>query len=912
MLENLQLDHSKIVNPVPKEVYSQQVSEVLFILAVGDAGLDASEVASRQRCFGENKLPEEEVKPGWKRFLSQFHNVLIYILIVSALVSAGLEQWVDSGVIIGVIVINAIVGFIQEGKAEAALRSILSMAKTSCLVVRDAELVSVDSEQLVPGDIVSLQAGDKVPADIRLIFCKDLRCDESALTGESLPVNKQVAPVDADSFLAERFNMAYMGTLIASGAARGVVCHTALMTEIGAISNLVRHTELPETPLQKQLRRFAGQLSIAILVLSFSAMAFGMLVRQYPFGEMFMVAIAIAVASIPEGLPAIVTIALAIGVQRMAKNKALVRRLPSVEVLGSVNVICSDKTGTLTTNTMTVRSLVGTESTYRITGEGYGSEGDFYQLPANNPLQRGEASHAINRACLVAQLCNEANLTKASGEWQLHGDPTEGALLALAMKSGLATEESKHRWPRIDEIPFATEKRYMATLHQDGDGTCLLAVKGAPDQLLPWCSHQGLAGGREPLNLVYWEQALKEMARKGMRVIALAEKNFDTGEDLSHATVENGLTLLALAGISDPPRTEVAASIAQCKSAGIKVKMITGDNPLTAAAIGSELDLGNNQVLTGAELDAMTAGQLKDAVREVDIFARTSPANKLHLVNALQQQGYTVAMTGDGVNDAPALRQADIGVAMGNKGTDAAIEAADLVLTDDNFDTITHAVSEGRTVYDNIVKSILFILPTSLAEAAVIIVAIVTGSSLPVTPAQILWINMVTTITLALALAFEPPEPGTMTREPRPATQGLFTYGLVQRIILVGICSAVVVFGLFTYYQQASGSVELARSVAVNALVMIEAIYLLNCRLLTQSIWSPAFFRGIMPAMLAIFGVVLIQLCFTYMPVMQKLFAVSALSLIDWVIITGSGLLILAVVEVEKAIVRYVADKQKF
>lgn len=884
--------------------HSHSGEQVLLALESSERGLAAALVEQRLQQYGHNQLPQAAPTPVWKRFLLQFNNVLIYVLLVSALISIALGHYVDSGVIFAVVVVNAIVGFVQEGKAEAALRAIMSMTKTHCMVVRSGVLESIDSTELVPGDVVMLQAGDRVPADMRLFYCKDLRCDESALTGESQPVSKRFEPVQAEAVLAERKSMAYMGTMVTYGIARGVVCCTGLKTEIGAISDLVQHAVLPQTPLQKQLKKFAQQLSVGILIVSVFAMLFGVLFRGYSLSEMFQAAIGIAVASIPEGLPAVVTIALAIGVQIMARSRALVRRLPSVEVLGSVDIICSDKTGTLTTNAMTARGLVLSDSTYGISGEGYAPEGAIYNFSTNETVELGHDKR-ITQACLIAILCNDANVAENQDGWQLAGDPTEGALLVMGLKHGMSHSTVLSDWTRVDELPFETERRYMATLHHDCEGVELLAVKGAPDRILSFCESQLGRGGLEPLQTDHWKTQMEHFADQGMRVMALAQRVSGTAMPvLSNQVVENGLIMVALVGISDPPRPEAISSIQQCLGAGIRVKMITGDSPVTAKAIGAELGLVSNKVFTGADLDDMSQQQFQDVVEQYDIFARTSPANKLQLVQALQQRQHVVAMTGDGVNDAPALRQADIGVAMGLKGTDAAKEAADIVLTDDNFSTIAAAVKEGRTVYDNIVKSILFILPTNLAEATVIIVAILFGVTLPITPAQILWVNMITAITLALALSFEPSEPNIMGRPPRSTKQGLITGALLTRMVLVGLCAAAVVFLLFQYFMDRGSTIELARTVAVNTLVMAEAVYLLNCRFLQQTVFSTQLLKGGLPVLVAIVVVMLFQLLFTYLPVSQKLFGLESLAAQDWLLILVVCLPILLMVELEKFVWR--------
>ncbi|MEL0167277.1 MAG: HAD-IC family P-type ATPase [Pseudomonadaceae bacterium] len=870
-------------------------------LRSSEQGLSDAEAATRLQVHGPNALPPAPPEPAWRRFVRQFQNTLIYVLIGSGVISLLMGHRVDAGVIFGVVIINALVGFVQEGKASAALQAILGISRTHSLVWRDGELRTLDSSELVPGDLVSLQAGDKVPADLRLLQLKDLACDESMLTGESVPVRKHLEAAAVAAPLAEQHGMAFMGTLVTAGVGRGLVCRTAAQTEIGRISELTRQATLADTPLQQQLARFARQLSFLTLIIAVLTILVGNLLRGLALDDMVQAAIGIAVAVIPEGLPAIVTIALAIGVQRMARQQALVRRLPSVEVLGSVDVICSDKTGTLTANAMTARQCVTAAQLHRIDGDGYCPQGTI-QPPADAALQA--AAH-------VALLCNDASLSEEDGQWRLHGDPTEGALLVLARKTLTDVAERLEQWPRVEELPFESERRYMATLHRaDTDSDLLLAVKGAPDRLIDCCSEQFGVNGPEPVDVPRWQAELARLGAEGMRVMAVAERRLPAGTHADHALIEQGLCLLALVGISDPPRPEAIDSIARCHQAGIRVKMITGDNPLTAGAIGAELGLNVERVMTGAELDRLDAAALDEAAARVDIFARTSPANKLQLVESLQRQGRVVAMTGDGVNDAPALRQANIGIAMGGKGTDAAREAGDMVLTDDNFATIAHAVAEGRTVYDNVVKSILYILPTSLAEATVIIFAILLGWTLPITPAQILWINMVTTVTLALALAFEPPEPGVMARPPRPAGQSLINRALAERTLVVSLWAAALVFWQFGDYLRHGASVELARAVAVNTMVMIEAVYLINCRFLDASVLSPVILRRAAPMLGAIAGVVLLQLGFTYVSWSQQLFGLEPLSAADWLRLTVVALSIFVVVELEKALRRWQAARQ--
>lgn len=872
--------------------HHHSAADVFAHLHSNAEGLNAAEVAQRRVLHGENALPEKKPVPAWLRFLQQFHNVLIYVLLVSAVISFLLGHLVDAGVIIGVVLINSLVGFIQEGRAHSALRAILAMASSQAMVLRGGVVHSIDARELVPGDVVILQAGDKVPADLRIFYQRDLRCDEATLTGESVAVNKQTDVLAHNTPLAARSNMAFMGTLVSYGSGRGVVTHTGQNTQIGTINRLTQQVTALATPLQRQLATLAMQITVLTLVVAGVSMGFGIFVGGQSVADMFQAAIGIAVAAIPEGLPALLTITLAIGVQRMARQRALVRRLPAVEVLGAVDVICSDKTGTLTANAMTVRSVYTAAGHLAVSGEGYAPVGVIapHQIPA-----------VLQRAAQIALLCNDARLAEQNGQWQLHGDGTEGALVSFAIKAGL-NQSLRQQMPRMDELPFETERRYMASLHRIGADNLLL-VKGAPEAIFAGCDAVMTESGTQPFVVADWQAAVAEMAARGERVLALACKTLPDGK-AQHSDVAEGLTLVALLGMTDPSRAEVKEAISRCHGAGIRVVMITGDNPLTAAAIARELGLGDGRVLTGAELDGLTPAQLSQRIEDVHVFARTSPANKLQLVQALQAAGHVVAMTGDGVNDAPALRQADIGVAMGQKGTDAAKEAAAFVLTDDNFATIANAVGAGRTVYNNIVKGILFILPTSMAEAAVIVLAILLGMLLPITPAQILWVNMITAVTLGLALAFEQAEANTMARPPRRPGSGILNLHFMLRLLLVTATGTAIVFALFVYASGSGHALEYARSMAVNALVMFEAFYLLCSRYLYASLWQRSFLQGIWPSALAITLVVVMQLAFTYLPLSQGIFQVQGLLWHDWLLVLAGAALIVPVMEAEKYLLR--------
>jgi len=892
----------------PWHAYS--VDETLAALATTSHGLTSATAAERLARVGGNVLPPARKRGPFLRFLRQFHNVLIYVLLVAAGITALLGHWVDSLVIFGVVVINAIIGFIQEGKAEAALEAIRSMLCPRAQVLRDGRRQEVDAAQLVPGDIVFLAAGDRVPADLRLIEVKNLRVEEAALTGESLSVEKQTDPVAADTPLADRSNMAWSSTLVTNGQAIGVVVATGQATEIGRISRLLAEVEGMQTPLLRQMARFAQWITWAILAIAAFTFAFGALARGYSPGEMFLAAVGLAVAAIPEGLPAILTITLSIGVQAMARRNAIVRRLPAVEALGSVTVICSDKTGTLTCNEMTVQTLLTAEGNYSVSGTGYAPRGGFERdgvevLAKEQPL--------LLEIARVALLCNDAELQHQGDTWQLSGDPTEGALITLALKAGLDPHFEREALPRTDVIPFESEHRFMATLHHDHTGHAWIYLKGAPEQVLALCDHERTANGDRPLDPARWQSAMEAAAARGMRLLALAVRPAPwEGRELEFASVAaGGFTLLAVVGIADPPREEAIEAVAKCRTAGIQVKMITGDHPATAAAIGAQLRLADEiRMLTGNEIDALNEAELRKVALATTIFARANPEHKLRLVQALQKEGQVVAMTGDGINDAPALKRADVGVAMGKKGTEAAKEASDIVLADDNFATIAAAVEEGRAIYDNIRKAILFILPTNGGQAGVLVAAIVLGlAHLPITAVQILWVNMVTAITLALALAFEPAEPDIMRRPPRHPDEPLLSPFMLWRIAFLSTILVVGTLALFSWELTRGASLEAARTAAVNLVMIAELFYLFNCRRLMHPVLSWDGLTGNRWVWVAIAGLLFLQLTFTYLPIMNKLFHTAPLDLAAWGRIVAFGITVLLVVELEKAVVHAWSQK---
>lgn len=866
------------------------IDECFRILAGTAAGLTSDEAARRLAEHGANVLLPPPPRSPLVRFLRHFHNVLIYILIVAALVTAGLGHWVDTGVILAVVLVNAFVGFIQEGRAEEAMAAIRSMLAPHASVLRGGARINVDAADLVPGDVVLLEAGDKVPADLRLFEARALRVQEAILTGESVAVEKATTPVALDAALGDRSSMAFSGTLIAAGTGRGVVVATGAGTEIGRISRLLGSVEVLTTPLVEQMDRFARWLTVLILLLSAALLVFGYIVEHIPFADQFMVVIGLAVAAIPEGLPAVLTITLSVGVQAMARRNAIVRRLPAIETIGAVSVICTDKTGTLTLNEMMVVTAVTSAGQIEVEGEGYAPEGAIVPTPSPGMLDD------LARA---AHLCNDAALLEVDGRWHVAGDPMEGALLAFAAKAGADTAG----WTRCDEIPFDAAHRYMAVIARSPDGRRLVLVKGAPERVLAMCMDQAGAGGVEPFDPPFWNDEAHRIASHGQRVLALAMMRGAGGDRLGEVRLDGRLTLIGLVGLIDPPRAEAISAVAECHAAGIAVKMITGDHAGTAAAIGSQIGLKNpGVVLTGADIEQLGDAALSIAVQDTNIFARTSPEHKLRLVMAMQARGLTVAMTGDGVNDAPALKRADVGVAMGVKGSEAAKEAAELVLADDNFASIAAAVREGRTVYDNLRKVISWTLPTNAGEAATIMVALLFGLALPITPVQILWVNLITATTLGLALAFEPTEAGTMQRPPRPRKAPLLTGVLVWHVVLVAVLFVTAVFGLYLYALDRGYAPELARTMAMNQLVVLEVFHLFFIRNIFGTSLTWAAVRGTRAVWICIGIVVCAQFIVTYVPLVQAILGTSAMSIADGILVVAIGAMFFAIIEVEKQI----------
>lgn len=867
-------------------------AEALSALDAGEAGLGEAEAAARRARVGENRLPEPPQPGMLRRFLRQFDNVLMQVLIGAAIVTALLGHVADTAVIVAVVLINALVGFLQEGKAEQALAAVRRMLSPRASVLRGGHRIGIAAEGLVPGDIVLLEPGDRVPADLRILSARGLAVQEAVLTGESMASPKAPAPVPVDAALGDRASMAYSGTVVAAGHGRGVVVATGAATELGRISALLAGVETMETPLLRAMARFGRLLTAVILALAALTFAVGTGVHGWPAGETFMAAVGLAVAAIPEGLPAVITIALAIGVRRMAQSRAIIRRLPAVEALGSVTIVCTDKTGTLTRNELVVREVLLGPATVRFTGDGYDPTGEALSGDRAVTVEEDDGLAALLEAAL---LCSDAALVREGESWAIAGDPVDGAILVAAAKAGADAAAIARTWPRTDAIPFESEHRFMASLVHDHAGRGRLVVKGAPEAVLPRCTGHGEG----------WPPLVEAAAARGLRLIAIAAADRPAEQRVLRFEDVTGLTLLGLVALIDAPRAEAIEAVALCRGAGIAVAMITGDHAGTALAIAREVGIDTAAgALTGADLEAMDDATLADAVGRVRVFARVAPAHKLRLVSALQAAGEVVAMTGDGVNDAPALKRADIGVAMGRSGSEAAKEAAEIVLADDNFATIAAAVREGRAVYDNLTKTILMMLPTSAGEALVVMAAVLLGTAMPVTAVQILWVNLITAVLLNLALVFERPERDVMTRPPRDPTAPILSPFLVRRTVFVSVLMGVATFAVFQLELARGSSLEAARGAAVTALVMMEAAYLLNTRHLVTSCMTVEGVTGSPIVLGAIALVMALQVLFVVLPPAQAVFGVAAPDALAWGIITAVAVGLFLIVEAEKALLR--------
>ncbi len=894
-----------VKRPGQHQVHALSIAELLILLDTdAHRGLAEEEAEQRLARFGPNVLPPPRKLHPLQRFLLQFHNPLIYVLLVAGGVTVVLREFPDATVIFAVVLVNAIVGFIQESRAERALEALLQYLRNEATVIRSGMKRRLPAAVLVPGDLVLLEPGDKVPADLRIISTHELRIDESLLTGESVPVLKHAAVIDAESSLADRGNMAFCGTLVTSGRGTGVVVATGGATELGRIHQLVATTQGIDTPLIRKIRAFSRVLTVAILALA--ALTFGVgLWRGQPAGEVFLAAVALAVAVIPEGLPAAITITLALGVSRMARRHAIIRRMPAVEALGSTTVICSDKTGTLTENQMTVSTIWAGMETFRVTGTGYVPEGSIL---GEDGVPPPTFSNPLIECLRAGVLCNDSRLEKQGNKWTIIGDPTEAALIVVARKAGFDSDGLSQTFLRVGTLPFESERQFMATLHRTPAGGSVLYLKGAVERVLELSQSMLDAEGNEvPLDRGRVLEAVEQLAADGLRVLAFARRIWSEALGSLDPTQATGLVFVGLQGMLDPPRPGAQSAVRSCLQAGVAVKMVTGDHASTAAAIARRLLLTGSpevepKVVTGTELAQCDESELPELVDAAHVFARVTPEQKLHLVRALQARRHVVAVTGDGVNDAPALKQADIGVAMGS-GTEVAKEAAAMVLTDDNFRSIVAAVEEGRGVFDNLTKFIVWSLPTNLGEGLVLLAALAAGTVLPILPVQVLWINMATAICLGMMLAFEPKERDIMLRPPRDPEAPILTPLLMVRMVFVSLFMLAGAFGIFIWEQSMGSTVAQARTAAVNVFIFVEIFYLYNCRSLKDSPWSQGLFSNFW-VNVGVLIMILLQVAFTYVPQMQYFFHAAPISLDAWARAALIGLLAAVVVEVEKGLRR--------
>ena len=884
----------------PRQAYQQSVDEVLSQKKSCAEGLSSADAAERLKSFGPNALPEKKSKPAWLRFLAHFNDVLIFVLLAAAVLTAAMGHWVDTLVILGVTVINALIGHVQESNAEKSLQGIRNMLSSNARVQRNGKHETLATRDLVPGDIVILRAGDRVPADMRLIETHNLRVEEAILTGESTVVDKTTAALQGELPLGDRTNMVFSGTTISAGGGVGVVTETGQDTELGHINQMMAGIEKHRTPLLVQMDKLGKAIFVIILAMMAALFVFSLALRDIPMGELLLSLISLAVAAVPEGLPAIISIILSLGVQAMARKRAIIRKLPTVETLGAMTVVCSDKTGTLTMNEMTVKAIITADCCYRVEGNSYEPQGNIYLEGSDEPVQI-KAGSVLDTYLRTIDLCNDSQLIQdAQGLWGITGGPTEGALKVLAAKARLPAVATQ----LVAKIPFDSQYKYMAT-HQKIDQQERVLITGAPDVIFAMCRQQLTKQGVAPFELQYWENEISRFASQGLRMVAAACKPAAAGSTtLTHDDLREGLVFLGIAGMMDPPRPEAIDAIHACQTAGIRVKMITGDHPQTAMSIGQMLGITNSsQAMTGYQLEHMDDRELAKAAVEYDIFARTSPEHKLRLVQALQDSGEVVGMTGDGVNDAPALRQADVGIAMGIKGTEVTKEAADMVLTDDNFATIASSVKEGRRVYDNLKKTILFIMPTNLAQGLLIIIALLAGNIIPLTPVLILWMNMATSATLSFGLAFEAAERNVMNRPPRKTGQHVMDAFAVWRVAFVGTMIAVAAFILEAWLAPRGHSPEFIRTVLLQMLVTAQWVYMINCRSSESFSLNMGLLRN--KGIWLVSGVLLLlQLAIIYLPFMQTMFGTESLPLRYWLITLVIGIGMFLVVEVEKRLTR--------
>ena len=905
--------------------HAAEYGHVLEIIESSQDGLTSAEAKKRLSKFGMNQIIKKNGDGVLKLLWRQINNPLIWVLLGSSTLATLLGKITDGLVVLSVVVVNTIIGFIQEYKAGKAIEALSDMVPENATVLRDGKYIMMPVSEIVPGDIVQMAAGDRVPADMRIVQQKNLSVEEAALTGESLPAQKTVGAVKPDAVLGDRKCMVYSGTLVTSGTATAVVVSTGMNTELGKISDMLGETIDLETPLTQKLAVIGKYLTIGIIAITLVIMVVGTMratgqgvALALALKESLIFAIALAVGAIPEGLPAVVTIALAIGVQRMAKRKAIIRKLPAVETLGSTTVICSDKTGTLTRNEMTVNELWTAQNQIQLTGVGYNPNGLFFH--AGQKLN--EIPEAIQTLLKNAVLCSDATIKAEGANFSITGDPTEVALIVAAAKAKFDTDNLHLLHPRKDVIPFDSELQYMATLV--GNTSPIVIIKGAPEVIMKRCSAH--LGGF-PFETSQIQIQIEHFGGKGMRVLAVAQKEWTGGDnlELTEEHAQAGFQFVGLIGMIDPPRAEAIEAIKRCHDAGIVVKMITGDHKATARAIGMDLGLSDKgDVITGVELATMDDETLTKAVNKTNIFARVAPEHKLRLVKALQKNNQIVAMTGDGVNDAPSLKQSNIGVAMGITGTSVSKESADIVLADDNFSSISAAVEEGRRVYDNLLKSLAFLLPTNLGLAFILIYGIMFFPFNPITkelllpmlPTQLLWINLVAAIALAIPLAFEVNEPNVMNRPPRKPDEPLFNWFITFRVFFVSVLMTIGTILLFNWeynYALSNGvssieAVPKAQTIAVTFVIMFQIFYMINCRSLKDSVFKIGFFSNHI-VFIGIASILALQALFIYTPFFQHVFGTTALGLNDVLLSVGAGFLIFPIIWIEKLIHSYIVKK---
>lgn len=875
-------------------------------------GLSDEEINKRLQHYGENRITPRKRQSSLVRFLLQFHQPLIYILLAATVVTLFLREYTDATVIFAVILINSIIGYVQETKALKAIDALSKSMGTSATVIRNGKQAVVNSVLLVPGDMVTVQPGDKIPADLRLVSVRDLQVDESALTGESVATEKSTEPVEADAIVGDRRSMGFATTMVTYGTGKGIVVNTGDRTEVGKINQSIATAEELDTPLTIKIKKFSRTLLWVILGLSALILIVSYL-RGESLANAFMVAVALMVGAIPEGLPAAVTIMLAIGVAQMAKRRAIIRKLVAVETLGSTNVICSDKTGTLTENQMTVQKILAGGELFEVSGIGYKPEGKVLFEGEEVVLTEKPAVHYLLRGGV---LCNNSRIVEDNGRWIAEGDPTEAALISAAEKAGIKDHYIDQYYPRLDEIPFHSEYQYMASLHQHEEN--IVFLKGSVEAVLRSSDYMMTKTGESvPIDKAFIQTRAEQLAAEGLRVLAFAFKKFDSSKtNMDHEDV-HGLVFTGLQGMIDPPREEAIKAVELCQQAGMYVKMITGDHALTAATIATQLGIsgkrenGKLKSLTGVELQRLSDDELREAAEEISVFARVSPHQKLRLVKALQAKGKVVAMTGDGVNDGPALKQANIGIAMGISGTEVAKDAADMILTDDNFASIEAAVEEGRGVLDNLTKFIVWTLPTNLGEGLVILASVVFATQLPLAPVQMLWINMTTSVLLGLMLAFEPKEPGIMDRPPTPANKPFLTYPLIMRTFLVGTLIMLTAFILFRYELSLGVDLAEAQTVATTVFIVLEAFYLFNCRSLRRSVSEIGWFSNKW-VYYGAFAMLVLQLVFIHTPLMNDLFHSAPIGLNSWLRILAAGIGLFTIVYLEKTIRRKLTGTEEF